>query len=498
MASKLQRGHHAMSEQLTSEPEERCRTSSSRAVQSTLAIVAVLVGCSAPDGAEPEADQPPGVRVAGLTYAADLDPEPGVVSVKLAAEEHRFRVLPGAITTLETFAGSLPGPVIRAKRGDRVQVELMNRLSHPTTIHFHGVRLPNGMDGVPDVTQPAVAPGARFTYDFRAVDAGVYWYHPHYDSLGALGTGLFGVLVVDEPEEEPELGDEVLLVLSDLTLDANGALATPASDAETVLVGREGNVVLVNGKPRPTFEATPGRRQRWRILNSARSRYFRLGLAGHAFLQIGSDGGRLESPLTVAEPVITPGERLDLLVEPRGELGTKLELVALPITRAVGREPPPATPLLDLALVASNAAPSPPLPALTRSLAPIDTRGAETVPIALTIDDARADVTMGVNGIAFAHHAPVLARVGTTQILAIENHTPFDHPFHLHGFSFQELDENGNSLRPIQPKDTLNVPALATRRVAVSYDDRPGMWMFHCHILDHAQAGMMGMIHLSR
>ena len=120
------------------------------------------------------------------------------------------------------------------------------------------------------------------------------------------------------------------------------------------------------------------------------------------------------------------------------------------------------------------------------------------MPLALTLDDAEAEVTMGVNGIAFAHHAPVLARVGTTQILAIENQTPFDHPFHLHGFSFQEIDENGDSVRPIQLKDTLNVPALETRRVAVSYDDRPGMWMFHCHILDHAEVGMMGMLHLSR
>jgi FtsP/CotA-like multicopper oxidase with cupredoxin domain len=461
-------------------------------------MVALLLSCGAPESSQLEGAQSPSVHSAGLTYAADLDPQPGVVSVELSAEEHRFGVLPGTSTALETFSESLPGPVVRAKRGDRVRVELTNRLSHPTTIHFHGVRLPNSVDGVPDVTQPAVPPGGRFTYDFEALDPGLYWYHPHHDSLGALGRGLFGVLVIDEPEEEPDLGDEVLLVLSDLTLDTSGALAAPASDAETVLFGREGNVVLVNGKPRPTFEATPGRRQRWRILNAARSRYFRLGLAGHTFLQIGSDGGRIERPIAVAEPVITPGERLDLLVEPRGELGTTLELVALPITRAVGREPSLAAPLLALTFVASAAPPSPPLPDLTRSLTPIDTQGAETVRLALTLDDAEAKVTMGVNGIAFGHDAPVMARVGTTQIFAIENQTPFDHPFHLHGFSFQELDENGESVRPIQIKDTLNVPALATRRVAVSYDDRPGMWMFHCHILDHAEAGMMGMLHLSR
>jgi FtsP/CotA-like multicopper oxidase with cupredoxin domain len=495
MALELHRRRHAMSQPAVSKCSPRPRALVRELFQGG-ALVLLLNGCGA-RADDVTVDDDPRVAPGGLTYAADRDPDPAVVSVRLVAEERRLRVVADTLTALKTFSGSLPGPVIRATRGARVVVELTNRLPQPTTLHFHGVRLENGMDGVPDVTQPAVPPGGVFTYDFQAVDAGLYWYHPHHDSLGALGAGLFGALLVDDPDDEPELGDEVLLVLSDLTLDASGAIITPEPDAEDVLLGREGNVVLVNGKQRPTFEATPGRRQRWRILNSARSRYFRLGLPGHTFLQIGSDGGRLERPVTQAEPVITPGERLDLLVEPQGELGATLELLALPLTRALGREPSPAVPLLELSLVPSSAPPSPPLPALTRSLAPIDTRDAETVPLALTVDDTEGDVTMGVNGIPFAHHAPVHARVGTTQILAIQNHTPFDHPFHLHGFSFQELDANGASLRPLQSKDTLNVPALTTRRVAVAYDDRPGMWMFHCHILDHAQVGMMGMIHLS-
>jgi FtsP/CotA-like multicopper oxidase with cupredoxin domain len=459
-----------------------------------LAIPLLLLAACGADGATPGRGGDPSVE---LVTARDRDPDPDVVSVRLVAARTEQEVLPGRQTELFTYSNAFPGPLVRAKRGDRLIVELDNRLSEPTTLHFHGMRVPNAMDGVPGETQSAVLPGTTFTYDFVAPDAGVFWYHPHHESLAALGAGLFGAVLIDEPDEEPELGDEVVLVLSDLSLDAQGRREPDGVDTATMLAGNEGKVVLVNGRARPTLDATPGRRQRWRVLNAARSRYFELSLAHHSFLQIGGDGGRSEYPVEVRTPVVTPGERLDLLVEPRGAAGTFVELVALPISRGLPFPESDAVTLLDVRMIKGSGPPSPPLPALERAMTPIDASSASRIPIALTLHEGEDATSMGINGVPYVDGEPIHARVGDTQLLIVENQTPFDHPFHLHGFFFEEVDANGTAFHPLARKDTVNVRALETRRLLVHYDERPGMWMFHCHILDHAQAGMMGMVHLT-
>jgi FtsP/CotA-like multicopper oxidase with cupredoxin domain len=432
----------------------------------------------------------------GLTEARDLDPSPDVVSLALRATPAALEILPGKATPLVTYAGTLPGPLIVAKRGDRLDVHFENGLTEPTTVHFHGIRLPNAMDGVPDMTQPAVEPGAAFDYSFALPDAGLYWYHPHYDTLAEVGSGLYGALLVEDPDEPPDLGDESVLVLSDVSLDPEGALLPPSRDPSAVIAGSDGNVVLVNGRIHPTLDVQSGRRQRLRIVNAARARYFSLGLAGHHFLQIGSDGGRLSRPVSVENPVLAPAERVDLLVEPLGDAGTSLELVALPIARGLSLPLSAEVPLVTLRVVPAESAPSPPLPALSRAVAPLDTSGAEQVKIALTVDERATSVSMGINGVPGSAAEPIHALVGSTQVLVVQNMTPYDHPFHLHGFFFQPLDASGAPAVPLEEKDTINVPPVTEIKLGVSYDDRPGMWMFHCHILDHAEAGMMGMLHV--
>ena len=446
-----------------------------------------LVACG-PQPAE-EARFDPGKHLR-LAEAVDLDPDPHVTSVKLRAAPASIEILPGITTEVLAYSNSLPGPLIRAKRGDRVHIEFENGLSIPTTVHWHGMRVPNDMDGVPHHGPLLVQPGNGFIYDYIALDAGLYWYHPHHYSLETIGAGLYGPLLVDDPDDPPELGDEVVLVLSDISLDENGALYHHPNDRDTVAAGRDGNVVLVNGRERPRLEALSGRRQRWRIVNSARSRYFRLSLPGHTFLQIGSDGGRMEDPMEVAEPLIVPGERLDLLVEPRGEPGTALELRALPVARGSSLPQSELVVLLDVDFVGVGS--SPPLPDLKRPLVPIDARGAATVEIGLTMGETNGVVEMGINGIPYQSSTPLHARVGETQVLRVKSESAFSHPFHLHGFAFQELDAARVPVHPIQLKDTIEVPPLGIKELAVTYDDRPGTWMFHCHILDHAEAGMMG------
>jgi FtsP/CotA-like multicopper oxidase with cupredoxin domain len=425
-------------------------------------------------------------------------PDAKVVSVELRAAPFEHEFSPGKPSRVAAYSGSLPGPVIRARRGDRLRVTLENALAVPTTLHFHGIRLPNAMDGVPDMTQPPVQPGGRFEYEFELPDAGLYWYHPHYDSLAALGSGLYGAIVVDDPDEQPDLGDETVLVLSDVSLDANGTLVAPARDPDSLFAGSDGNVVLVNGAVQPRLEVPAGRRQRWRILNAARARYFKLGLPGITFLQIGADGGALERPVPVSEPVITPGERLDVLVEFGEAVGTSLELSALPIARGIALPESAALPLMTVVVVPPLSTSSPPLRDLTRHVSPIDLVGAAEVPIDLTLNDHDGGPAMGINGVSGSMSGAVHALVGTSQILNVRNFTPYSHPFHLHGFFFQPLDGNGTPLAPLSAKDTIDVPPLSAVKLGVHYDDRPGMWMFHCHILDHSEAGMMGMLHVTR
>ncbi len=419
------------------------------------------------------------------------------IELRAAPIDHEFS--PGKPSRVAAYSGTLPGPMIRARRGDRLRVQFENALAEPSTIHFHGIRLPNAMDGVPDMTQPPVPSGGRFDYEFELPDAGLYWYHPHYDSLAALGSGLYGAIVVEDPDEPPDLGDETVLVLSDVSLDDGGALVPPPTAPEALFAGSDGNVVLVNGQVRPRLEVGVGRRQRFRVLNAARARYFKLSLPGGTFLQIGSDGGALEHPAIVAEPVLTPGERLDLLVELPGTagIGASVELFALPIARGLALPDSAPVPLLTLAVTASPS-PSPPLPDLIRPRSVVDTSLAETVAIELTMNDREGAPAMGINGVAGSTAGAVHARVGSTQILNVKNMTPYSHPFHLHGFFFQPLDANGALLTALGKKDTIDIPALGAVKLAVSYDDRPGMWMFHCHILDHSEAGMMGMLHVSR
>jgi FtsP/CotA-like multicopper oxidase with cupredoxin domain len=433
-----------------------------------------------------------------LARAADGDARPDVVSVTLRAQTVERNLVAGRPSRLAGYSGSVPGPLIRAKRGDQVNVHLENALSAATSLHFHGVRVPNAMDGVPDVTQPAVPAGGSFDYSFVVPDAGLFWYHPHFDSVAELGSGLYGPLLVEDPAEPSELGDEVVLVLSDMTLDANGVLVPPPRDPDGLVRGSEGDTLLVNGLVHPRLEVEAGRRLRLRVLDAARSRYFKLGIGGRSFLQIGGDGGLAERPVRIDEPVLVPGERLDLLVELDAAAGSSLELVARPVSRGLPLPDSVELPLLRLDVVPATSAPSPPVPELARSFESFDPRQATEVPIALTLDQSDDSVTMGIGGVAGADAEPVHARVGAAQVLVVENQTPYAHPFHLHGFFFVPLAPDGSVVHPQLLKDTIDVPPLTRLKLGVTYDDRPGMWMFHCHILDHAEAGMMGMLHVTR
>jgi len=470
------------------------RTSAARAARAALVALPLFANAC---GSEPDAAPQDPTLIFGPTPAVDEDRRADVVAVSLRATSTTLEVAPGLSGAFTTYSGKLPGPLIRAKRGDTLRVHFENTLDEPTTIHWHGVRVPNSMDGAPDVSQPPVPPGGTFDYAFQLPDAGLFWYHPHYDSVKGLGGGMYGALLVSDPAEPSDIGDEVVLVLSDASLDDAGSATASTPDLKTLLAGREGSTLLVNGKVYPTLQATPGRRQRWRVLNAARSRYFKLGLSGHAFTLIGGDGGLNGQVSEVAEPLIVPGERLDLVITPKGDPGERIDLMSVAYSRGMPLAPSKPEALLQVELVAGSPSSAATLPALPSNVRALDTSGASSVAISLTTSADSGELQMGINGVPFGESEPIHAKVLDTQVWEVENKTPYSHPFHLHGFFFQPLDDSDVPLEPIAQKDTLDIGPLSRRRFVVSYDDRPGMWMFHCHILDHAEAGMMGMIHLA-
>lgn len=435
-----------------------------------------------------------------LPQAHDRNPDPKIVEVDLTARVADVAVDSTHTVRAWTYDGGIPGPLIRAHVGDRVIVHFVNDLPEPTTIHWHGVRVPIDMDGVPDVSQPEVKHGETFTYDFVVRDAGLFWYHPHVMSAAQVGFGLYGALSVDDPADGVNVVDQLTLVLSDIGFDRTGVLDAPdTGGAAGMVFGREGAYILANGKVLPKLLARSGAPQRWRIVNAAKSRFFLLNLEGQEFYVIGTDGGLQERPAITTSLLITPGERVDVIVTPTGPPGGTLTLTADLYNRGYGSvEYRVPEDVLTVAFSDAPTLPRQPMPTLHRDIVAPSLAGATSVDVVLTLPPAGPDgkSEFHVNGAPFWKAKPFLARVGETQIWTVKNETKWAHPMHLHGFFFLPLDEQLRPIRPMAWKDTLDVPIDGTIRFVVVFDERPGMWMFHCHILDHADGGLMGHVHL--
>ena len=417
--------------------------------------------------------------------AAQPDPGRTVVSVDLEARETDWEHAPGRFIRAWGYNGQVPGPVIEARVGDVLEVRLTNRLPEPTTIHWHGLRVPAAMDGT-DMVQRPVAPGQTFTYRFRLPDAGTFWYHPHNNETVQLEKGLYGALIV-RGDDEPVLDGERVLVLDDLKLDKKGQIAKFGGLVQRH-DGREGDVRLVNGKAEPELTIAAGQIERWRVINASSARYVRLSIGGTPFRILGTDGGLLEAPVAAAEVLLAPADRVDLAVGPFAE-GQVLRLEALKYLRTTIRKrktEPFAT------LKTGPARPSTAvIPERLRTIEPLVT--GPVTPTRTVKLGVRMSLRHGVDFVINKemHHRDAPVKVGDLQVWDIVNETRMDHPFHLHGFFFQVLEVNGQPPAWRSWEDVVNVPPRSTVRLAWLPDDRPGSWMYHCHILEHHAAGMM-------
>lgn len=463
----------------------------------SLLLLAGLAACERAD--EPlvpvparEAAQPEGwADELAMPIPRDLNAAPDVLEIDLEARVEEIEILPGTKTPAWTYNGTLPGPIIRAKLGDRMIVHFKNSLPETTTIHWHGLRVPNAMDGAPGVTQPPIASGDSFRYEFVLTDAGTYWYHPHTDSSAQVGRGLYGALIVEDPADPASFGDDLVMLLSDISLNERGELLDVDSGGNFGdLFGREGTVLLVNGKVLPTLKVRNGKRQRWRIINATRARYYNLRLRDHRFMKLGGDNGLAARSQDVYNLIVTPGERADAVFTPADPPGTRNVLRWVPTERGYGSTfNRSSVEMLAIETVADAPVTPEPIPAELRTIERLDVTAAKQRTLDLTIDIA-STVEMGINGVAHWHAKPLEIALGDTEVWRIVNNTDFSHPFHLHGYFFQVQDD----ARVLEWKDTVNVPTKSELTIAVRFDDRPGAWMYHCHILDHAEAGMMGHI----
>lgn len=444
----------------------------------------------------------PGIAGAGWSWAATAEGD--ALSI-LRAREVPVRLLPDNYpeTRLWSFADATPGPTLRLKQGARLVRRLVNDLPEPTSVHWHGIRIDNAMDGVAGLTQDPVEPGGSFDYDFVLPDAGTWWYHAHTRSHEQVARGLYGALIVEEPEP-PEVDRDEVLVLDDWRLNPRDGQIDPdfANMHDLSHGGRLGNFVTTNGRHDLALDVRRHERLRLRLINAANARIFILGLAGLDGWIMAHDGMPLPRPEPVGGAlVLGPAQRVDLIVDVTAEEGARAHVV-----RIEGNEGFSQVELRVTGTASETRRPAPgPLPPNPRMDVPAtDTArrlrlvmqgGAMGGMDAAILDGrrrsfrdiARAGRFWAFNGVVGMTEAPLaeLSR-GETARIEIVNDTVFPHAMHLHGMHFRELLPDGTA-GPL--RDTILLDRGEMREIAFVADN-PGDWLLHCHMLAHAAAGM--------
>lgn len=417
--------------------------------------------------------------------AAVPDPDCSVVNVDLEAREMDWEFVPGHKTRAWGFNGQVPGPTLEARVGDVLQIRLTNSLPEPTTIHWHGLQIPAAMDGT-DMVQHPIMPGETFTYRFKLPDAGTFWYHPHMNETVQIERGLYGAIVV-RGANEPLFDAERVLVIDDVALDRNGEIKPPGWWIEHH-DGRQGSTRLINGRQEPELTIAAGQIERWRIVNASSARYVRLSIGDRPFTLIGTDGGLIDAPVMMKEILLAPADRAELAVGPFAE-GEVISINALRYDRkTVARAHDERFATIRVGPAAPSHAT---IPAKLRDielLVPSDAKPNRECHLGFKMS-LKHGVDFVIND--EPHHRDKPVKVGELQVWDVINDTMMDHPFHLHGFFFQVVDVNGEPPSFRSWEDTVNVPPKGRVRIAWVPDDRPGEWMYHCHILEHHASGMM-------
>ncbi len=406
-------------------------------------------------------------------------------------------------TPVRAYDGVIPGPEIRVTQGDRVRIDVDNALDEATTVHWHGLRVPNDMDGVPHLTQAPIGPGERFVYEFDVPDAGTYWYHPHHRSSEQVGRGLHGPLIVEE--RNPIAVDrDVTWVIDDWRLDRDADISDDFGNRHDMShAGRIGNVVTINGRIPDEFEVRQGERMRLRLINAANARILALDFQDLLPHVIAMDGQPVAPHVPAGRTIVlAPGMRVDVVLDMNGEPGTRSAIID---TFRAGREHG----LIDVVYG--------PQPLRSGAPASAMTLPANTLPEPRMTGIVRHRVRFGGGMMGRGGNMMGMMRGGSvwsvdaaagsglpaeplltlernrSHLIEMVNDTAWHHPIHLHGHSFRVVSRDGEPTRHREWQDT--VLMAPDERVEIAFvADNPGDWMFHCHILEHQAAGMTGIV----
>ena len=453
------------------------------------------------------------------------------------------RTLKGRAYTMYAFNGQYPGPLVEAVRGSELTVVFRNRLPHPTTVHWHGIRLDSRSDGVPGISQAPVPPGGEFTYHLRFPDAGIYWYHPHVREDVQQELGLYGNLMV-RPDSGALYGAadrEAVLMLDDILVGDDGLVPLGLESPTHALMGRFGNVLLVNGEPSYDLSVRKGEVVRFYLTNTSNTRVFNLSLPGARMKVVGSDVGPYAREAWVESVVIGPAERYvvhvrfdrpgrtAMLNRVRGldhlygkffaetdtlgfvEVGRQRTPDDLSKVFDVLRTDPTAAAEMARFRRAAEGArqealiltlETRDLPRITQRLMQLDSiyfspmEWSGTMPMmnwAATGRQVRWILRDPATGRENMDVAWRFRRGEPVRIRLVNERRSFhamQHPIHLHGQRFLVLSVNGVPNDDPVWKDTVLLPAGAAVDILLD-PTNPGRWMLHCHIAEHLSADMM-------
>lgn len=465
-------------------------------------------GCGSTGGAI--IDPPIGSSFMDLPQAVNLSATPGVVEVDLDVRRAPININ-GATANLMTYNGLFPGPVIRIRRGDILSVKLTNSLPRTTqtnmlghvinriNLHTHGFHV--SPEGQSDNVMYEVEPGGTYyhVYDSSMQPGGVLnFYHTHKHGLSAeqYWAGLCGPLVIEDETDVLAPYETHIMILKDITI--NGAEPAAHATMMDYMHGKEGQIIMVNGQVNPRLTLKAGQVQRWRILNASNARFYRLALDSHVMHLIGTDGGLLDKPYAVSELLLSPGERVDVLVKASQSSGN-YRLRALPYSRMgnMGGE------TITLLTTTYSGQLKQSLPASVNPAAARVSMDTSQLPHrTLTLSMGQGNGY--INGMDYdVQPFTIMSTVGAWEVWTIVNESGMDHPFHQHVNPAQVLaisggDANYKNLYTTRPawKDTVLIPKWGSATLLIPVMDFSGMAMFHCHILEHEDIGMMGMWHI--
>ena len=422
------------------------------------------------------------------------------------------------LTDVWAYNDTVPGPVIRAKKGEELAIEFVNGLEQATSVHWHGIRIENAMDGVSYLTQKPVEPGESFTYRFTVPDAGTYWYHPHNRTWEQLARGLYGALIVEGDEPQGAVDRDLTIVADDWRLEQGGALheASLGARHDWAHAGRLGNILTLNGKAYERLNVRPGEWVRLRFINAANARVFRFTIGDQENWLAAIDGQPVKPALLPKAGItLAPAQRADLMVRVEGEPGDEIPIVETSIDGSlvagylVCEQEPSGGQAVSNAPVPliTNVIPDPDLENAT-SHELIMSGGARRFLVAGNFKGEEMDGRelagthkqfWAFNGNVGMSDTPFFSsKRGETVRLSMVNETAWPHSIHLHGHHFRELSRSrlsdnaptkATEYGPDAWRDT--VLMQADEKVEIAFvADNPGKWMLHCHMLEHQAAGM--------